>query len=86
LAKTVLQYYQLITTQRPLKPESEKEPLGQPTPAVSANTTLESYIQPNSSCMGCHAMATPANSNHKSDFSYLFKFAQKPAAANANNE
>lgn len=86
LAQTVLQYYQLVTTQRPVKPESEEDSLGQPTPAVAANTTLESYIQPNSSCMGCHATATPANSNHKSDFSYLFKFAQKPTAARANNE
>lgn len=85
LAQTVFQYYQLVTTQRPLNPEDAEE-LGQPTPAVSANTTLESYIQPNSSCMGCHAMATPANSNHKSDFSYLFKFAQKPAVASGTQK
>ncbi|HTF86309.1 MAG TPA: hypothetical protein VL987_17120, partial [Cellvibrio sp.] len=81
LAQTVFQYYQLVTTQRPLMPDNPSNPLGQPTPAISANVTMESYIQPNSSCMNCHSMATPVNSAYRSDFSYLFKFAQTPAAA-----
>ena len=80
LAQTVFQYYQLVTTQRPLMPDNPSNPLGQPTPAISANVTMESYIQPNSSCMNCHSMATPVNSAYRSDFSYLFKFAQTPAA------
>ena len=82
LKDTVFKYYQLITTQRPLMPDNPSNPLGQPTPAISANTTMESYIQSNSSCMNCHSMATPIGSVFKSDFSYLFKFAQPPAGTN----
>ncbi|WP_053153898.1 hypothetical protein [Pseudomonas sp. Pf153] len=78
LQKSVLKYYQLITTQRPLMPDNPSNPLGQPTPALSANVTMESYIQPNSSCMNCHSMATPVKNPYKSDFSYLFKFANSP--------
>jgi hypothetical protein len=78
LKTSVFQYYQLITTQRPLMPDNPSNPLGQPTPALSANVTLESYIQSESSCMNCHSIATPVNSLYKSDFSYLFKFAQSP--------
>ncbi|BBP64354.1 MULTISPECIES: hypothetical protein [Pseudomonas] len=78
LQKSVLKYYQLITTQRPLMPDNPSNPLGQPTPALAANVTMESYIQPNSSCMNCHSMATPVKSPYKSDFSYLFKFANSP--------
>ncbi|UQS16282.1 hypothetical protein [Pseudomonas sp. HS6] len=78
LQKSVLKYYQLITTQRPLMPDNPGNPLGQPTPALSANVTMESYIQPNSSCMNCHSMATPVKSPFKSDYSYLFKFANSP--------
>ncbi|PCR94635.1 hypothetical protein CP336_19955 [Pseudomonas fluorescens] len=78
LQKSVLKYYQLITTQRPLMPDNPGNPLGQPTPALSANVTMESYIQPNSSCMNCHSMATPVKSPYKSDYSYLFKFANSP--------
>ncbi|WP_260963056.1 hypothetical protein [Pseudomonas citri] len=79
LQKSVLKYYQLITTQRPLMPDNPSNPLGQPTPALSANVTMESYIQPNSSCMNCHSMATPVKSPYKADFSYMFKFANAPA-------
>jgi hypothetical protein len=80
LQNSVLKYYQLVTTQRPRFPDNPGNPLGQPTPALSANVTLESYIQPNSSCMNCHSMATPVKSPYKSDYSYLFKFAKSPLA------
>lgn len=86
LSNSVLKYYQLITTQRPLMPDNPSNPLGQPTPALSANVTMESYIQPNSSCMNCHSMATPVKSPFKSDYSYLFKFAQPPAATAIKDE
>ncbi|MBF0643079.1 hypothetical protein [Pseudomonas protegens] len=76
---SVFKYYQLITTQRPQQPNNPGNPLGQPTPALSANVTMESYIQATSSCMNCHSMATPLNSLNKSDFSYVFRFAQAPA-------
>ncbi|MGC5704092.1 hypothetical protein J4P02_28210 [Pseudomonas sp. NFXW11] len=77
---SVFQYYQLVTTQRPQQPNNPGNPLGQPTPALSANVTMESYIQASSSCMNCHSMATPLNSLSKSDFSYVFRFAQAPAS------
>ncbi|WP_419794922.1 hypothetical protein MYA83_10375 [Pseudomonas palleroniana] len=78
LQNSPLKYYQLITTQRPTTPNDPGNPLGDPTPALSANVTMESYIQQNSSCMNCHSMATPVKSRYKSDFSYLFKFANAP--------
>lgn len=86
LQKSLLKYYQLITTQRPLMPDNPSNPLGQPTPALSANVTMESYIQPNSSCMNCHSMATPVKSPYKADFSYLFKFAHSPAVKPTKDE
>ncbi|NWD67017.1 hypothetical protein HX870_05335 [Pseudomonas gingeri] len=86
LQASVLKYYQLITTQRPLIPDNPGNPLGQPTPALSANVTMESYIQPNSSCMNCHSMATPVKSPYKSDFSYLFKFANAPVGKTTKDE
>ncbi|ROO31486.1 hypothetical protein [Pseudomonas sp. 7SR1] len=86
LQKSVLKYYQLITTQRPLMPDNPSNPLGQPTPSLSANVTMESYIQPNSSCMNCHSMATPVRSPYKSDFSYLFKFASSPVIKSIKDE
>ncbi len=81
LAQTVFRYYQLVATQRGSTSDDRNDPQGQPEPQTVANVTMESYIQPNSSCMGCHGMATPAGSPNKSDFSFLFKFAQKPATA-----
>ncbi|AOS37929.1 hypothetical protein A0U95_03915 [Pseudomonas brassicacearum] len=86
LQRSVLKYYQLITTQRPLMPDNPSNPLGQPTPALSANVTMESYIQPNSSCMNCHSMATPVKSPYKSDYSYLFKFANSPVGKTIKDE
>ncbi|WP_085596899.1 MULTISPECIES: hypothetical protein [unclassified Pseudomonas] len=78
---SVFKNYQLITTQRPQQPNNPGNPLGAPTPSLSANVTMEAYIQPSSSCMNCHTMATPLNSFSKSDFSYVFRFAQAPATA-----
>ncbi|MBC2655585.1 hypothetical protein H7A76_09070 [Pseudomonas sp. MSSRFD41] len=76
---SVFKYYQLITTQWSTTP-NPGAPMGQTTPELSANVTMESYIQPNSSCTNCHSMATPINSLQKADFSYLFKFAQSPSS------
>jgi len=84
--QSVFKYYQLITTQRPQSPDNPGNPLGQPTPSLSANVTMESYIQPSSSCMNCHSMATPLNSQYKSDFSFLFRFAHAPVAGAAKDK
>jgi cytochrome c len=61
---SVLQYYELINSQFPL-PVVATDPGSDPTPSTVfdvrptwlANTTLETFIQETSSCMGCHAMA-----------------------------
>ncbi|HEX4955747.1 MAG TPA: hypothetical protein VF017_20360 [Thermoanaerobaculia bacterium] len=64
-AGSVFQHYELVSVQWAFETAME----GAPTPL--ANTVLETYVQPNSSCMGCHkqyartAVGTPA------DFSFL---------------
>lgn len=83
---TVFKYYQLVTTQWPSDPSNPSNPQGSPTPALAANVTMESYIQPNSSCTDCHSKATPINSRFKADFSYLFKFAKAPAGTSIKDE
>ncbi|NBF03344.1 hypothetical protein GV819_13680 [Pseudomonas sp. Fl5BN2] len=82
---SVFKYYQLITTQWS-SPPNPGSPSGQLTPELSANVTMESYIQPSSSCTNCHSMATPINNPHKSDFSYLFKFAKSPSSLSIQNK
>ena len=71
LAGTVWENYQLIGTQWTGE-------LGTaPKPAILANTTLETFIQPTSSCIGCHGSATlPQRTTVNSDFSYVFLEAQ----------
>lgn len=77
LNTSYLQYYQLITTQRAADPNDPGNPAGTPTPATAANTTMESYIQPTSSCMDCHSTAV-IKTGKKSDYSFLFLHAKKP--------
>lgn len=69
---TVLENYQLITTQWPTQPNNPAALWGDPTPTISANTTMESYIQTSSNCTNCHGMATLPGLQVKSDFSFLF--------------
>lgn len=47
-------------------------------PTFLGNTTIESYVQASSSCMGCHAMARTADPNafHSGDFTFLFQMAR----------
>lgn len=82
LQNTFLQYYQLITTQRPSDPNNPGNPAGSPTPGVAANVTMESYIQPTSSCMDCHATAV-VKPGKKADFSFMFLHAQAPSSCSA---
>lgn len=67
-----MENYQLITTQWPAKPNNPGATNGDPTPTVSANTTMESYIQSSSNCMNCHGMATLPGLSVKADYSFLF--------------
>ena len=77
-----LMNYQLITTQWPQKPNNPAAVNGDPTPTISANTTMESYIQGSSNCMNCHGIATLPNTASKSDFSYLFNEAHSSSEGN----
>ena len=60
-AGSVFQRYELVGTQWPdvTAPEVQGQPpaVFEAVPALLGNTTLETYIQPTSSCMGCHAVA-----------------------------
>lgn len=73
LRDTPLQFYELINTQWPL-PAASRGPhtVFQVLPPLLANTTLESFIQPTSSCMGCHAMARTQRPSRfvSADFSF----------------
>lgn len=69
LKGSVWENYQLISTQW----ATGGAPNG--TPAVLANTTMETYIQPRSSCMGCHSNAT-TTAGVNADFSFLLGEAQ----------
>lgn len=83
LGNTPFAYYQLINTQWPVPGTT---PIGGPRtqfdvlPPMLGNTTLESFIQGTSSCMGCHAMArtrrhaSPANPDGQAFFSSDFTF------------
>ncbi|MDZ5646028.1 hypothetical protein [Nitrospirillum sp. BR 11828] len=75
---TFVKYYELVATQHPADPGDPGNPLGTPTPNLLANVTMESYLQPTSSCMACHSTAVSGPSRYKSDFSFLFIHAQAP--------
>jgi hypothetical protein len=79
LIGTPFQFYQLISPQWPSDPNDPGNPQGTPTPGTVANVTMESYIQPTSSCMDCHSTARVPNGNIKTNYSFIFLFAQQPS-------
>lgn len=78
---SVFQYYELINTQWPL-PQSTSTPQPETVfnvrPLALGNTTMESFVQPTSTCMGCHSTARTVNANNfvSSDFSFTLNNAQ----------
>ena len=75
LQDTPWQYYQLIGAQFPQ---------ANPQPDQLANVVMETYIQPQSSCIDCHSTAkTLAQQN--SDFSFLLLDASSPPPAPASH-
>jgi len=80
--RSVLRHYELIDTQWPLPPEEPNA--ATPTtvfrtlPAVLGNTTMETFAQDTSSCMGCHAMARTRRTDRfvGSDFTFTLSNAQ----------
>jgi hypothetical protein len=81
LAGTRFANYRLIAPQWPTDPDDPGVPDGAPTPATVANVVMESYIQPTSSCMDCHSTARVPNGRIKTDYSFIFLFAQPSAPA-----
>ncbi len=76
LGQTPWRYYRLISPQWPADPNDPGNPQGTPTPGTVANVVLESYVQPTSSCMDCHSTARVPNGNIKTNYSFIFLFAQ----------
>ena len=80
-AGSVLRYYQLINTQWPV-PQSSSTPQPETVfnvrPLALGNTTMESFVQPTSTCMGCHSTARTVNANKfvSSDFSFTLNNAR----------
>lgn len=77
LGDSVWRHYELINTQWPV-PKDRANLIPHTTfdvrPPLLANTTMETYIQNTSSCMGCHAMARTTNKRTfvSSDFTFTF--------------
>ncbi|MFS8085497.1 MAG: c-type cytochrome [Acidobacteriota bacterium] len=76
-ANSVFQYYELVNTQWPIPHIYTTSPTPPETvftvrPVPLGNTTMESFVQPTSSCMGCHSTARTVNANNfvSSDFSF----------------
>lgn len=78
-AGSVFKFYELINTQWPLPPTGvdPSTKFSVLLPALG-NTTLESFVQPTSTCMGCHSTARTVNPNNfvSSDFSFTLNNAQ----------
>ena len=82
-----LAQYELIGAQWPIpsmKRDSNPNTVFEVAPALLANSTMETYIQNSSSCMGCHAMARSANPAEfvTADFSFTFSDARPVLAIN----
>ena len=80
-AGSVFQYYELVNTQWPVPQASntpQPETVFNVRPLALGNTTMESFVQPTSSCMGCHSTARTVNANNfvSSDFSFTLNNAQ----------
>lgn len=85
-AGSVFQRYELIDTQFPVPPTDTQPPtVFTVRPLVLANTTMESYVQRTSTCMGCHSTARTVNPTAfvSSDFTFTLNNAQ-PALPNPN--
>jgi hypothetical protein len=82
LAKSVtgspFQFYQLVDVQWPQTPS--QRPVGNPTPGLLANTTMETYVE-DSSCIQCHYTARTKSGRLSSDFTFVLAHAQPSKAS-----
>ena len=77
LAGTVWENYRLISTQWPTDPSAPTD--GNPAPVSLGNPVMETYMQVNGSCMGCHFGSTFGGSDKKAanaNFSFILQRAQ----------
>lgn len=77
LAGTVWENYRLISTQWPSDPTGPGA--GNPAPVSLGNPVMETYMQVNGSCMGCHLGSTFGGDDKKSqdaNFSFMLQRAQ----------
>jgi hypothetical protein len=72
-AGSPFQYYQLVDIQWPQTPS--RFPVGNPTPGLLANTTMETYVT-ESSCINCHFTARTQSGKLSSDYSFMLAEAQ----------
>jgi len=77
VAGSVFQYYQLIDIQWPQTPS--RFPVGNPTPLLLANTTMETYVA-ESSCINCHFTARTQSNKLSSDYTFMLAEAQPSSA------
>ncbi len=81
-ARSVLQYYMLVDTQWPRMPPPKASytprSMMRPTPVFVSNTTMETFTQETSSCMGCHFSARTNRPDRAvfADFSFTLNNAQ----------
>src|SRR5579871_673996 len=78
---SALQYYELVDTQWPTPSDTNAPPpiaSTQVLPAVLSNTTMETFTQETSSCLGCHAMARTSRTDRfvSSDFTFTLNNAR----------
>ena len=71
VANSPWQYYELVVAQWPERPADPTAVIGEPVPNIAANTSMETYIQLDSSCMGCHDTAKTVNKRTRADFSFV---------------
>ncbi|MFK7749441.1 MAG: cytochrome P460 family protein [Kordia sp.] len=74
--KSVWEHYQLIGVQWP----TDKTKVGNPILQNLANSSMETFNQTASSCIGCHAFARSSNPTIYSDFSWVMGRAKNPIA------
>lgn len=78
-AKSVLANYELVNTQWPLNGhKSPRKTEFDVLPALLGNTTMESFSQETSTCMGCHVMSRTLRPDKyvSGDFSFILNNAQ----------
>lgn len=73
---TVWEHYKLVGVQYPTDTASDR--VGRPNRRQLANTTMETFNQSASSCVGCHAFARSKNPTKLSDFSWMMDRAKMP--------